>query len=451
MLSLILRRYYIAFILLISFLSLATSVEAQVRSRLSLISDSFVSSAFESDEKSTYQFLYGQFKSINREELFYIDLTLGYAFGAPLLSYINPKEFYLAPKLSDTTQFYFGRKLHGWSSVDRNWELGLFEPTFQWNPLNPQSQGLTGLFWGMDEENFGFMTFASALFIPDQGPSFEVQNGKFENGNPWFRRPPPTVEINGVMTPVNYQLDIPEMSDVIFRQSFAGQLRLGSQTEGPQMRAALATKPSNQIAKSYSYALLTETKTGEVKVKPLVYTHTIYSADFLYQHQYVNLGLGFVYDQPEKIKIENDYTYPEIQSAQLYSPYVEAKYKTYRLGYQFLTVRGGKVNDIGSDASENQASFTYRYPYREASELYFSIRQRLSSKQRIDSRFSYLWSQLNEFSIIKWNSLWTINSMWAINLELSLVEAQSDSAENPNAIYQFRNNDRMLLGVSYVF
>lgn len=444
--NLILKHFYI-FI----FIFFSQPLMAQVNSRLSLVSDSFVSSAFEAGEKNTYQFLSGQFKSTDRKQIFYMDLTLGYAFGAPLLSYINPKEFYLAPKLSEQTEFYFGRKLHNWSFVDRNWDLGLFEPTFQWNPLNPQSQGLTGLFWGMNNEKFGFMTFASAVYLPDQGPSFEIQNGKFEAGNPWFRRPPQSIYIEGVLTPVTYDIDVPSMSDVIFRQSFAGQVRIGSLNEGPQLRLSLASKPSNQIAKTYSNFFFTESKSALVKVKPMIYNHTIYSADTVFQHNYFNFGFGYAYDTPEKLKVEDDYTYPEIQPAHLYSPFIEAKYKTYKLGYQFLSIVGGRVKDVGSDASLDQASFTARYPYFEASELYLSARHRMSKKQKIDTRMSYIWSQLNNFSIIKWNSLWTINSMWGINLELSLVEAQVDTADNPNSIYQFRNNDKMLLGVSYVF
>ena len=95
-------------------------------------------------------------KSVNSENDFLkVNLAGAYAVGYPLMSYLNFKEFFINAKLDSTSgqasQIIFGRRLHLWSEAEEEWNLGIFQPQFRWNPIRPSQQGLTGLFWQKKE------------------------------------------------------------------------------------------------------------------------------------------------------------------------------------------------------------------------------------------------------------------------------------------------------------
>lgn len=438
------------------YLAVAQPAFGQVVSKFSLVNDSFISSAFEASEKSSYQFFTGQLKTEPKAaENFYIDLSAGYAFGAPLLSYINATELYVSPHLVDKSKVIFGRKLLDWSELDRRWTLGIFEPTFLWNPLSPKQQGLTGLFWSLDEENYGAHLFLSSLYLPDQGPSFEIVNGRFEKGNPWFRRPPEFINLNGVYTSIDYTIHTPEMSEVIFRQSFAGNVRVGEKN-GLRGVFSLASMPSNQIAKTYKGVINTEELRGEVEVVPVIYEHVLVSGDFVYENENIETGLSVIYDNPTQPTYSDGFTHPKFTAATLVSPFAEVRFRgsrssVWKLGVQALDISGGGVEDEGPDAAEDRGALTSRYPFSRAVELYGAMSMRFSKRQRILSKISYMQSDENKFSVIKWNNLWSLDSHWDLLTDLVLVEAADATRDNQNDISQFKNHDRLIIGASYGF
>lgn len=441
---------------LMLFLAFAAPSSAQVVSKFSLVNDSFISSAFEASEKSSYQFFTGQLKTDPKTaENFYIDLSAGYAFGAPLLSYINATELYVSPQLVEKSKVIFGRKLLDWSELDRRWTLGIFEPTFLWNPLSPKPQGLTGIFWSFDEQFYGAHLFLSSLYLPDQGPSFEIVNGRFEKGNPWFRRPPEFINLNGVYTSIDYTIRTPEMSEVIFRQSFAGNLRVGEKN-GLRGVFSLASMPSNQVAKTYKGVINTQELRGEVEVIPVIYEHILASGDFVYEIENVEGGVSVIYDNPSQPTYSDGFTHPKFSAATLVSPFVELRFRgsrssVWKLGLQALAISGSGVEDIGPDASEDRGSLTSRYPFSQAVELYGAMSLRFSKRQRILSKISYMQSDENKFSVIKWNNLWSLDSHWDLITDLVLVEAADVTRDNQNDISQFKNHDRLIIGASYAF
>jgi|GEM_PF-1340447 len=451
-----LRKIISIFASVVCILFGALKVSAQVSSKFSLVNDSFVSSAFEAGEKNSYQFFTGQLKTgFEKSSTFNMDLSVGYAFGASLLSYINVTEFYASPKLSEDSTFSFGRKLAPWSELDRRWALGVFEPTFQWNPLTPKPQGLTGIFWSMENSGIGVELFVSSFYIPDQGPSFEIKRGRFEKGNPWFRRPPEYMVINGVYTAVNYDIKTPEMSEVIFRQSFAGRVRFGEEKKS-RVVFSMASKPSNQIAKTYRGFFNTGSSQGDVEVVPVVYEHVIYSGDLIFENENWQGGVSTIYDHPSQPSYKEGYTHPVLSSATLVSPYIEARFlaskrMAWKLGVQGLNISGGQVEDQGEDASDDRAALTSRYPFQRAAEIYTAMSLHFSKKQKILSRLSYMQSDKNKFSIIKWNNLWSLDRNWELITDLVLVDAAQTNKENQNDISQFTNHDRLIIGASYAF
>jgi hypothetical protein len=446
----------VSFFINLLFLLAAGVAHAQLASDMRLFSDSFVSPAFESDQKTNYQFVGATLNSpAGTDDIFRMNAEGALAFGAPSLNYLNISEFYAEfttlrePGQRDSLAL--GRKLVKWSDLDQRWDLGLWQPLFQWNPLAPQQQGLPGIFWQTEREHYAFTLFASYLFLPNQGPSYEVRNGTFVPSNPWFRSPPESVKIFGESTVVDYNVQTPSQSDVIYRTSYGAKLNLGSE-ETVAVQLSHMYKPSNELALGYAGVLNTSTLHGEVTVKPQVFNHSISALDLSHRTGNFHYGIGTLFDRPDKdIPLEAQWTRAEYADAVLYSPFVEWEQPGYRLALAALKVTGGEVTETGDLASTKRAPLGLRYPFQEAVRASVENDFAFLGFRRWLGKLAYTYSDKNKFEYIQWQTKFRWTRLWTLFSEVELVHADDTSFENQNEIAQYRNLDRFLIGAAYVF
>jgi hypothetical protein len=426
--------------------------QGQLRSDLQVFSDSFISPSFEATQKTNYQFAGMSLHSAPYgDDVIKMNIEGAVAFGAPLLNYLDISEFYFQTKTSDTEKLIIGRKLMNWSELDTRWNLGLWQPLFQWNPLNPEPQGLSGLFWQADRRAYSITVFASPIFIPNQGPAFEVVNGQFVQGNPWFRRPPESVRIFSESTQVQYDFEKPNESQVVFQASYGARLSFGS-PEDTQVQLSYMYKPSNELALGYSGLLDTSTLKGVVDLKPAVFFHTLSGLDITQRYGGFRMGISGVFDRPQKqIDFEDRWTHPEFSDAYLVSPFIEYGQGSYLVSLQSLNIYGGAITEVGDMASADRAPLTLIYPFQQAVKVSLENRLNLRGPQRLTSRLSYTNSQRNDFEFIQWNLNYRLSSLWSTYSELDLLKAGDATSDNQNEIAQYKNDDRFMIGASYVF
>lgn len=426
--------------------------KAQVRSDFRLFSDSFISPSFEANQKSNYQFVGLGLKSAPfSEDYLKMDIEGAVAFGAPLLNYLNITEIYFQTKTSDTEKLTIGRKLMNWNELDRRWNFGLWQPLFQWNPLSSQQQGLSGLFWQADRDIYSVTMFASPIFIPNQGPTFEIQDGTFVRGNPWFRRPPESVRIFEEVTDVDYNFERPQETQVVFQTSYGAKLSFGNADEA-LAQLSYMYKPSNELAIGYSGLLDTSKLRGVVDLKPQVFFHSLSGLDLSHKVGVFRYGISGVYDRPQKdLEFEEKWTHPEFQDATLVSPFVELIFKTTTVSLQAVNVYGGEVREVGDMASNDRAPLTMRYPFQQAYKISMDNRFLLKNNRRLTSKASYTMSDKNDFEYIQWAMNYRFSSLWSGFSELELVRAGEVTAQNQNEIAQYKNLDRFMVGAAYVF
>lgn len=425
---------------------------AQVQTEMRLFSDSFISPTFEAAEKTNYQFVGAQLKSDTFSEApFKMDVSGGVAIGAPLLNYLNISEFYLETRLSETENFYMGRKKMLWNELDARWDLGVWEPLFKWNPLNAESQGLTGIFWQVDKPYYTLLLFASPIYIPDQGPSFDIENGSFVKGNPWFRRPPESIRIWEEATAIDYTFEKPSETEVVLQNSFGMKLAFGD-PQGLRGQLAYTYKPSNQLAIGYEGNLNVAELKGAVNLQPQVFYHSLVGGDVSYKSDRLRVGVSGMYDKPSKDEIfEEKWTHPTFEDAVLVSPFVEWTNSYFGVALQHLEIYGGKVTEEGELANENRAPLMTRYPYQQATQL--SVMGNFSFKRtkKLITKVSYTHSEKNKFDLIRVSARFRLSGLWSFIGEMQMVKAEPASQDNQNDIAQFENNDRLMLGAAYVF
>lgn len=448
------RGGFILFLIAVLFLLIAPNQSyAQVQTEMKLLSDSFVSPSFEATQKTNYQFVGAQLKTDPfSEDSLKMDISGGVAVGEPLLNYLNIAEIYFQKSQNQDETFYFGRKRMLWSELDARWDLGVWEPVFKWNPLSPERQGLTGIFWQIDRPFYTLGLFASPLYLPDQGPSFDIENGSFVKGNPWFHRPPESIRIWNEVTDIDYKLEKPNEAQVVLQSSFGMRMSFGD-PQSFRAQASYIYKPMNELAMGYEGSLDLGHLKGVVNIQPQVAYHSLTGADVSYKMKNkLRIGISGILDRPNKDEIfESKWTHPVFEDALLLSPFIEWTQDRWGVTYQHLEIYGGDVTEKGDLANPNRAPLMVRYPYQQADQVALMTNYLFSKNRRLTGKVSYTHSQKNDFDLIRLTSRFRLSSLWSLMGEMQLLKAGPLSLANQNEIAQFENNDRLMLGVGYVF
>lgn len=424
--------------------------------------DSFISSNYEATNSKNFNFAGVNLQnSMDRNALLKVDAEGALAFNAPLMSYIKLTEFYFdlpfSPANAKTTpSLMLGRKKSNWSELDARWNLGVWEPVFKWNPINPERQGLTGLFLYFPGQYLDIELMGSPLYLPDQGPSFQVnEDGEFEKGNPWFKRPADSVRVvpGGETSRVEYNFKRPTDTDVVMQNTYSARGRF--KYEQISLQGSYAYKPMNQLPLAYTGALDVSRDKAVVDIITSVQYHELVGGDLRYQGDVVTMGVSGLYDRPSgsaDFENESALTRPVYSEARIFSPYMDLKLsKSLLLKLQHLNITGGEVKETGPLANSDRASISPRYPFHEAQSAELAYRGKLGARRGWQSSIAYTLSEKNKFDILRWRGQFQMGRIWSLFSEALLVRAEPELAERPSEMAEFDNHDRVLVGVGYVF
>ncbi|WP_413557498.1 hypothetical protein [Bdellovibrio sp. HCB209] len=424
---------------------------AQVRTEMKLFSDSFISPEFEATQKNNYQFIGAAIKTEPfSDSALKMDISGGVAVGSPLLNYLNISELYVQTRQSESDSFFIGRKKMLWSELDARWELGVWEPLFKWNPLAPDRQGLSGIFWQTEGPAYSFTLFASPLYIPSQGPSFEIEGGDFVRGNPWFHQPPSSVRIWDEATQMQYNMNQPNTSEVVLQNSYGAKIAFGD-PNGLKAQLSYMYKPDNTLAIGYQGSLDLSTLKGNVELRPQVFYHSLAGADLTYKAKKWRTGISAILDRPSKENLfdEPDWTQPVFEDAVLVSPFFEWDNGWWAFNLMRLDIYGGKVKEVGADLANEP--LTNLYPFYEANQVSLLTNFSLGKARRLITKFSFTASDKNDFQLFRLNSRLRLSGLWSFFGEMQMLKAGPTTKDNQNEMSQFANNDRLMVGAAYVF
>lgn len=432
------------YIILISIICFSSVSHSEIKTSLLAQGLSFLSPDYESTGKKTFAFFGATIRSDSKsQDAFKINLTGQYAVGDSILSYLNIREIYFTYKIDDKSQIHMGRKLQNWSSLDTIWNMGVYQPQFKWNPLTPENQGLTGLFWNKNDGGLGLTLFASPIYIPDQGASYELKDGQFAASNPWFQAPPQNIKFQGQILPIDYEIAKPETSDVIFQTQYGAQLRLG---EGKGYFANMAGiyKPSNQLALGYKGVLVTTRV--RVDVTPKIYFENAYSADFGYRQDWGVVQLSLLYSKPQNPTFEPSFNAPQFEQSLSWGPQLFYRYKPFEFFLGYLDTTGGSVTDVGPDASPDRQSLSQRFLYKQAIQAQVTYTDIFWNQVKLDSTFQFKTSSKEGFRQIRFKNAFNIRGPWAFWLDFLLIDTNSSI---PTNIEAYKSSDQVWLGASY--
>lgn len=361
-----------------------------------------------------------------------------------------------------------GRRLETWSTLDRNWDLGLWEPLNRFDALRPIDQGLTGAFFEAGTGNVKMVVFASPIFIPEQSGSFSLQNGKFVTSNPWFVEPTDRLILFSETTQVQYDLATPSTGSVISHPSGGALIRYGQFENGFYAQGSYAIKPRNQLATPFEGSLnLTDTKSyAAVQIKPQVVYHQLSGAELGYALRSadglkgVSLGLSALVDAPINEDPGPNLTYQDLDPLLMVSPRIATDFAVGRtsdmqLSLSYLSSTGGGFSMKGPFASD-KAVFGPRVPFREA----VALDGRLAVGKGQRSTFSLGGRWLEELS--EKGSLLSADASldfsmngstqdWRVSLMGDLLGSRLPPNENVGYVSRYRGNDRWMSQLRFIF
>lgn len=357
----------------------------------------------------------------------------------------------------DGDQFWFrvGRKTYDWSVADSFWGMGLWQPRFLDDKLNRESAGFTGGFFGVKSDRFAASLMVSPWFLPDMGPNSEIQNDKFVSQNPWFRPPTGSVILSGNEAEIRYTLHRPAEQDVIEHAMVAEQVEYRPRPTR-FVRLSSAFKPMNQLLLGGPINLhLVSPNYVSVEVEPRV----VY-------HQVTTLEAGVAEETPWKVwgSLSYEKVYRDDPPAQWISQQAaDAKIGSVFVGYRapeggpevyasYLRILGGESQDQ-SPFSLGSPIFEQRYMFLDAVKVGANTTGHWFSHRwltRIDSSVTYDFAQHGVLASLQLAQV--LSKYWTLSLSadgLGLVD-QSGRVKNGFLSY-YRANDRVALGINYVF
>lgn len=174
-----------------------------------------------------------------------------------------------------------GRMILNWGELDQNWGLGKINNRKNFDSFEPGQEGLTGFLYEKHADNgFKVSSFLSILYAPELNPGMNYDNdkGSVQCLNPWCKAPASSAPIeDGIETPIFYNVNEPEISDVVFR--YTAGLRLGYETEKFSVSSFALRKPENQISLTAEVQYEIDNGRAFADITPQFYYHDVIGAD----------------------------------------------------------------------------------------------------------------------------------------------------------------------------
>jgi hypothetical protein len=359
-----------------------------------------------------------------------------------------------SPDLSQTTAVRVGRELHHWSTLDEDFQLGIWQPRFLWDYVHPQQIGFAGVHVDVKTDVIQFTAFASPIYVPDRGIPVEVQNSQIYKIDPYFNPPANSIPFQGVQTPVNYNIAYPATSSILFNPGGSMMLRVG-RDQGAWAMAAAGFQPINQLLMSYDGVLDMGSNPQQIDATlyPRIAYHQVDSLETGYGGSWYTFSMSSLYDRPfdnQPILGEN---IQELTTATSLSPAVEARFgdkdAPTRVRLAGLRVWGGDAPDQGPLTSGYSSAFDNRYFSHTAAVLYGDTPLDFISP-RLSGRYKLLVDIEHAGTIQSTDLYYFPERVLMVNLGADFLNSNEDaSATDP--ISEYRADDRVRFGVSYVF
>jgi hypothetical protein len=357
-------------------------------------------------------------------------------------------------KIQPSVQFTLGRRMRRWNELDSSWNLSMVQPIDQWDRFRPEQQGLIGAFLDYDAGPVGIHLFATYLMYPENIPNVVIENGRFVSYHPQaISSTPQTITLLNQTTPLFYEIDYPNISDVVFRPGLMASIETPARSS-LVFRLLYGWKPYNYFTYALRGVLSIPNNQVQISIKPRVNNHQVVAGDLGYRisGSPVHFGVSALADLPGPESLSSDYTYAPISNSMLVSPWVGWEQPGISIRASQLIWHGGTEPDVGPYANPGAAVISSHVFYRNATQITTSFGVPfLTERAKIDGRWVHDY-EIGANSIGGDLSLPLKTSLGEIRLIAGGDLVQTTLDANPNRggemLIDLRTLDRFRMGVT---
>jgi hypothetical protein len=222
------------------------------------------------------------------------------------------------------SELQIGRAILDWSDVDAHWGFGKINHRQNFNYFEPGHEGLIGMIFKRRHANgIRYHLFGSPLYVPELNPSLDINksDGTITSKNPWAKPPARTARISSSDVPIFYDVDMPQLSQVIFRPS--GGANIGWENKHWEAGFYYLRKPENQTSTTVDVSVNVTNDLVNARVTPQFYYHDIYGGNLRWKNKDATIYTSAIAIRP------NTYPDGDLQAAQYTQIEVEKRREDY--------------------------------------------------------------------------------------------------------------------------
>ena len=215
-----------------------------------------------------------------------------------LLQY-SLQEAYLGGHITSKDTLKFGRQNLDWSKVDATWGFGKMNNRRNFDFFEPGQEGLVGLLYEHKGSNgLRYRVFASGLYVPETNPSYDINKKRktIKCKTPWCDAPSTTTDVQGNIKRIEYNVNYPSISDVIFRYSVG--MNVGYESKHWVWDNFYMRKPENNLTTKVSVNLNAFADVVKAYIDPQVYYHDMVGSNLKYRNNDLEMYVGGFASRP---------------------------------------------------------------------------------------------------------------------------------------------------------
>jgi hypothetical protein len=239
------------------------------------------------------------------------------------LTMYSVQEVFIGGNLTAKDNIKFGRKILPWAPVDSVWGFGKLNNRRNFNYFTPGEEGLTGLLYERKSSNgMRYRTFVSGIYVPEANPSLDVdkKDKSITSRHPWADVPAriakvPKQDNSGqvVEMDINYDVNYPEISEVIYRYTVGANI--GYESKHWVMDNFIMRKPENNLTPDVEVNVDFATRVVNANIDPRFYYHDVYGSSLKYRNLDIEMYVSGMAVRPNEFPdVDSDVRYTEIKT-----------------------------------------------------------------------------------------------------------------------------------------
>ncbi len=385
----------------------------------------------------------------------WVDVGAGGLVGEKASSYVKAPQLFYRMGQMGKTHFTIGRALYDWSFADSFWNLGLTQPIFKWNEARPEQQGLTGLFLNFPvvKNYFDLTFFASPLFLPTQGPSFDLSNGRLTSSNPWFNEPVGIINLAGEKAKLNYDIDVPNSQDVVVQTSFGVLFGTPHNKKDFILSGFAMSKPRNDLVLPFQGVLNLTTFNGDITVLPQVAMHQVMGLDIGWNFENVKTVFSWIHEGQVEYDLPVSATYPVLPDQNIFSTTQLFRLSnTQRLWVGYIRVDRPQTQLGGVFANAQISTFQNRNRFDETLRVKWEgLLFKSKSVYLVNASFAANQNLQNDNIWLSSDIRWSLYKGIELFSQCDFFGGSDEFIIGSDFINTYQNNDRCFFGGHYAF